>query len=661
VCTAQSPDGPVTYHLTGSDDTFAVFPLMETDCVITNGTSTVTVTKHTLPAGAAQKFDFTLTHSGASPGGAAETPQLGDGDSVTYLYAPGSQVDISEAIPSGWMGDPEISCTANGNPVPGADGQSVAVTTVNNADVRCDFTNTEFGAITITKQYRGPGGVGGSFDFTGTWAGGNDFSIATPVGDGRGYTKTFTDVAPGHYSVTEPSGQQDSAGNATLLTELYCDIDSDGSGRTRTVAFTGRTADFDVTPGAVVDCYYANATPGRITVIKMSDPDNYSQDFGFQLGSTTNPASDTSFVLNPAPDDPGDPAAPLATWISPTLQDGTYDVTEDQPPGWTLSTVVCSLTDPNGAPLPDTSRRVTGGVSVDLPAGGNATCVFTNTAARATVTLTKKVVGVGTDYPWSFDFALAPTGAGGDAPTGGPQRTVHGTGANCDAPAVWAGLTPGQSYTLTEAAATGYQATVECDLPDADPAAGWQFTAPVDGRISCTAENTLTPITLYIAKRDSYQPLPGSGWELRLDDNGSMGAPVTGLTWTPAGPVGCEDCWWRVNGTNLLPGTYWLLETKAPGGFNLLAEPVQFTVAPGGLITLPGTDPLASAAPGEQGSAPAADGWWVLTVTDIPAFVLPATGGSAGVAPHHIALALVAIAAMVAIGAGAAPTRRRQT
>lgn len=123
--------------------------------------------------------------------------------------------------------------------------------------------------------------------------------------------------------------------------------------------------------------------------------------------------------------------------------------------------------------------------------------------------------------------------------------------------------------------------------------------------------------------------MDGSGFELLEDVAGQPGdvlaAPV---------PTEIELGLFQVSG--IQAGTYWLQETAAPDGFNLLAQAVQFTVHPDGTVTIDanGGDVVTAA-----GS--------LITVRDVPAMELPESGGtgtlpfrSAGIALLTLALAL---------------------
>ncbi|GAB2464507.1 Ig-like domain-containing protein [Xylanimonas ulmi] len=106
----------------------------------------------------------------------------------------------------------------------------------------------------------------------------------------------------------------------------------------------------------------------------------------------------------------------------------------------------------------------------------------------------------------------------------------------------------------------------------------------------------------------------------------------------------------------LEPGDYRLEEVAAPEGYQLLAEPVLFTVDDEGVVALTG--------PSENGPATVSlsdDGVYVITVTDRRAYTLPLTGGSGDVAFWVGGAAVLSIAAAsLVVGRGKQTTRRRR-
>ncbi len=109
----------------------------------------------------------------------------------------------------------------------------------------------------------------------------------------------------------------------------------------------------------------------------------------------------------------------------------------------------------------------------------------------------------------------------------------------------------------------------------------------------------------------STVPLTGSTFEIHNDAAGQMGPTVVGVNSPVSGSPGLVEV------RNLLPGTYWLLETKAPSGYSLLATPVKFTIAPNGSIALDSATAGTSVTANNQ----------TITVLDMASVKLPFAGG----------------------------------
>ncbi|MDR6638547.1 putative repeat protein (TIGR01451 family)/fimbrial isopeptide formation D2 family protein [Paenarthrobacter nitroguajacolicus] len=116
----------------------------------------------------------------------------------------------------------------------------------------------------------------------------------------------------------------------------------------------------------------------------------------------------------------------------------------------------------------------------------------------------------------------------------------------------------------------------------------------------------------------TWVPMAGSTWSILSDANGLPGA--VNATYTVA-PVPSQTGQFQLEGIE--PGVYWLEETTAPTGFNLLAEPVQFTVAANGAVTLG----KGSGSGVVTASDSDANGIYLVTVRDVPALKLPESGG----------------------------------
>lgn len=127
-----------------------------------------------------------------------------------------------------------------------------------------------------------------------------------------------------------------------------------------------------------------------------------------------------------------------------------------------------------------------------------------------------------------------------------------------------------------------------------------------------------------------WVPMDGSQWQLNYDNDGSLGAVVSDPTPTALVEGGSVVTgWFQVLG--LTPGVYWLTETTAPDGFNLLAEPLRFELKTNGEVQLlsSGQDDVVSLTQAGTDS-PA-----TITVRDVPAMELPEAGG-AGMLPFLV-------------------------
>jgi hypothetical protein len=147
----------------------------------------------------------------------------------------------------------------------------------------------------------------------------------------------------------------------------------------------------------------------------------------------------------------------------------------------------------------------------------------------------------------------------------------------------------------------------------------------------CTTTH-VTPAKVLIEKigessGGTWVPMAGSTWAVHVDNAGTPGAVLASPAVTAvAGQTG------RFQLEGIQPGTYWLEETAAPAGFSLLAEPVKFTIATTGAVTLgQGSTGQGSTGQGSGGVVTSTDadgdGIFLLTVRDVPALELPESGG----------------------------------
>lgn len=154
--------------------------------------------------------------------------------------------------------------------------------------------------------------------------------------------------------------------------------------------------------------------------------------------------------------------------------------------------------------------------------------------------------------------------------------------------------------------------------------------------------STTTTARLELLKQgevnDELVALDGAAFEVVADVEGTLGEVVDSL---PVSPVADAPGAFEIPG--IAPGTYWLRETVAPPGHELLATAVRFDVAADGTVTLP--DPASAPQVAASGGQ--------LTVTDVPTFHMPETG-SAG-AGRLVTVGLLLLAGAVAATAVLGP------
>lgn len=220
-----------------------------------------------------------------------------------------------------------------------------------------------------------------------------------------------------------------------------------------------------------------------------------------------------------------------------------------------------------------------------------------------------------------------------------------------------AASTAGGTTTPTTAVLT-YRVTVADDawattLRNAVTGTG---TDPVGGGelppLTCTPDDPCTtdqrtPLLLQVEKRGEdlngdVVPMDGSQWAIYSD------ADLTpeGVVAPPLAPVPGKVGLFR---TQLEPGRYWLVETRALDGFQLLPTPVEFTVEANGTVNLVNPTSYLSVR-----NNMADDHAWTVVVQDIPMLDLPEAGGRSPAG-------LIAAGVLFTLLAGALAVRTRRT
>lgn len=260
----------------------------------------------------------------------------------------------------------------------------------------------------------------------------------------------------------------------------------------------------------------------------------------------------------------------------------------------------------------------TGGVSGTVV---SATTNSTTTGSGATVTSGSGTSGTYTGAAGTaYTVTETMSGASGQS----PLSTAYSRSLTCTnvsgAPQV-SGLPSGSTLAMTGSTAA--------------------FTLPAltaGANVSCVITNTAALATVYLFKTgirsgsasgagDFTGGLDGSAWQILDDDGGSPGAAASaGVVVAPvSGTAGLFKI------TGLIMGTsYWLTETRSPSGYELLAQPVRFTVNSDGSVTMganAGSGNSATVTAALSATAPA-NGAWVMTAKDVSQWSLPSAGGS---------------------------------
>ncbi len=192
------------------------------------GGGTLVVEKQTLPDGSTEDFEFTSA--------ILTTPEtLSDGENFSRGVAAGSTTTVTEGALAGWELT-GITCDDTDSTVDLAAG-TATFRVASGETVKCTFTNTQDGSITVTKDVVSltDEGAAATFAFAG--------DVSGTLGNGQ---SASADVAPGTYTTTEtvPDGWD--------LTIVDCD-DLNSTGDPSTA-----TATFNVEPGEDVECTFTN-------------------------------------------------------------------------------------------------------------------------------------------------------------------------------------------------------------------------------------------------------------------------------------------------------------------------------------------------------------------------------------------------------------------
>lgn len=171
------------------------------------------------------------------------------------------------------------------------------------------------------------------------------------------------------------------------------------------------------------------------------------------------------------------------------------------------------------------------------------------------------------------------------------------------------------------ATGSGAPSTCDADATDVDPTCS--TSTRVTARLDLLKQGQVNGVLV---------GLDGAAFEVLTDEAGTPGAVLT----TPVvSPVAGRPGGFEIAGID--PGSYWLRETVAPVGLELLATAVRFEVAVDGTVSVL-----------DAGSAQVVASGGTLTVTDVPTFAMPETG-STGRTPLLVAGSLLLAGAGLAL------------
>src|SRR3954468_8903804 len=435
-----------------------------------NNCGSVTIVKNAVPN---DPQDFAYTTTGGAP--LANFSLDNDGDNTNALSntkdftkVPPGDYTVTEGSIGGWK---LTGLTCDDNNSTGNEATRVASIHVEaNEHVTCTSVNTKLGSITIVKD--AVPNDAQDFAFAGDVG---SFSLDDDSNATLPSTRTFTNLDPGSYAVTEGglSGWD--------LTGLSCD---DNAGTT--VNIGTRTATIDLDPGQDITCTYTNTKRGSITIIKDASP-NDPQDFAYTgLGG---------FTL----DDDSD-ATLSNTFTSGSLTPGSYTVTETDVTGWELTGLTCDDGD-GGTTISVANRQAV----IDLDPGQSITCTYVNTKAGR-IFVDKVTNPAGDPASFAFDPSWSAS---------------HFTLTEPAPPHDSGDLKPG-TYSVAELALAGWDLTgATCD----DGSSPDSITLSAGEVVTCTFTNTkrghilIDKVTNPAAAPDSFEFDPSyTGTNFSLTD-----------------------------------------------------------------------------------------------------------------------------------------------
>jgi hypothetical protein len=494
----------------------------------------ITINK-SVTQGSALPSDFSFSVSPSVNGTSTYAIPVGQTSVTIPNVNPDGNYVITESGPSGYKftGGTGTSCVVGQASIGTAAGQMTATVAAGKpaSNATCNFTNTvNTGSITIVKD-----GIPNSlqdFSFTTSNLTPSSFILdddngVTGADNTHSNTQTFSNLVPGTYGITE------SATSGWDFDNVAC--------TGTTVTKNGATVSVALTAGQNATCTYTNRQRAHLVVNKVTTPAN--DPTGFSITASGTPLISGATAIN------GNATQTVTTSQSVTydVAQGTYSVNEQVPTGWSQASNTCSNVVING-----TTALVNG-----VP---TASCTITNTKL-AKITIAKQTNPSSSSQAFSFTPSANLSGSNFSLDTDSTTATPSSSS--------FANLTPGQTYTVTENAQSGWQLT---NLTCSGVAYTWDgktstlSLTPIAGAdITCTYTNTqLGSISGTKYEVDAGATTGGTkklaGWVICLDaNNNDVCDPAE------ASNAKTTDANGNYSFDGLLPGIYGLFEQLQTG------------------------------------------------------------------------------------------------
>lgn len=502
---SNSNGGSSTVLPSASGTSFTVTPsgLDDITCTFTNTPHVALISVSDTTFGGVGPFDYTLTNL-SSPNTTITTTVAGTPTVSSQFTATtvNSAVTIAETVPTGWQFN-TATCTDSNSAVTGNTGSFGSLVgstlTIPAGNVRagstitCAFSNTKLAQLTISKSAVG---AGGAFDFSTT--GGLAPSTFTlnpnpPTTDSR----TFANVAPGAYSVTE-------LGLAGFrLADITCaDLAGGATGSTNTINIATGSLSLDLVAGADYQCTFSNIANADVAVVKSTVGGDGT--FTYTTANTGNVADPTLSITTTG----GSGADAFDVPFDAVTNSRDITITEDPlAAGWVLTAIACTdgLGDPIGTPDLGTSS-----VTLTATPGAALSCRFTNERLPTVVIRTQSIGGTG-----PFDYSAGTNGLPSNL-------TLNTSSANPDSSGVYTLTALNTSTSITQTIPTNYNLMSATCVDESNTPVQAQLVGGVLTIASSEIVGGADLVCTFVNQRNSAQVRVDKVWV-----NGEVGNQVT--------------------------------------------------------------------------------------------------------------------------------------